>query len=212
MKKKTARNNKLNKVVKVMVLSDFFLNAGWGLVYPILAIFIVQSIEGGSALVAGMAVGIYWIGKSIIQIPIAHYLDRHSGEKDDYLALFFGTMIMAIAPVFLIIATLPWHIYVAQAIQALGMALAWPAWSAIFTRHIASKREAFCWSLDSSLIGIGAGLAGILGGLLVQYFGFIPLFFARMVLTFIAAFMFLLIIADIVPRDKADRIFLFPKL
>jgi len=51
----------INKVIKVLVLSDLALLFGWGLITPILAIFITESIKGGDARVAGVAVGIYWL-------------------------------------------------------------------------------------------------------------------------------------------------------
>ena len=203
--------NGLNKVVKVMVFSDFFLNAGWGLISPILAIFIIQSINGGNAMVAGIAVGIYWIAKSILQIPIANYLDKHSGEKDDYLALIIGTVISALSPIIFIFASEPWHMYVGQLVHAVGMAMAIPSWSGIFTRHIVKHREALSWSLDSSSIGIGAGLAGIAGGILVNYVGFTPLFIVLIIFNLIAAFLLLLMMKDILPRMTDDRIFPFPK-
>jgi len=201
----------LNKVVKVMVFSDLVLNSGWGLVSPILAIYIVGSIQGGNAKVAGIAMGVYWLGKSILQIPFSHYLDENHGEKDDYYALFGGTLLASFTPIGFIFATLPWHIYVLQGVHAVGMALAIPSWSAIFTRHIQKKREAFCWGLDSSAIGLGAGIAAILGGTIAEIFGFIPLFIGVSVFGIVASFLFLLIRKEILPKVPKERVFPMPK-
>jgi len=206
-----AIRRKINKVIKVLVFSDLFLNAGWGLIGPILAIFIIDNIEGGSVEVAGIAVGIYLLGKSFLQIPIANYLDINHGEKDDYLAMFLGTILTAITPIIFIFSTMPWHIYTAQIIYALGMAMAVPSWYAIFGRHIAKRREALCWGLDSTSVGLGAGLSGIIGGFLANYFGFIPLFIGVSVLSFIAAFLFLFIAKDILPKVPRRGIFPMPK-
>lgn len=194
-----------------MVFSDLFLNSGWGLIGPILAVFIIKNIEGGDVRVAGIAVGIYLIVKSVLQIPIAHYLDLNHGEKDDYYALFIGTLLTAITPIIFIFSTISWHIYIAQIIHAVGMAMAIPSWSAIFTRHIEKKREAFCWSLDSSALGLGAGITGIIGGTVAQNFGFLPLFLGVSILNIIAAFLFLFIIKDILPKVPRRKIFILPK-
>jgi len=210
-KKKKKKRKRINKVVKIMVFSDLFLNSGWGLIGPILAIFIVNNIQGGNVKVVGIAVGIYLLVKSVLQIPIAHYLDLNHGEKDDYYALFIGTLLTAITPIIFIFATISWHIYIAQIIHALGMAMALPSWSAIFTRHIEKKREAFCWSLDSSALGLGAGITGIIGGAVAQFFGFIPLFIGVSVFNVIAAILFLFIIKDILPKVPRQKIFLLPK-
>ncbi len=201
----------INKVVKVMVFSDLFLNSGWGLVSPILAIYILGTIEGGNVQVAGIAMGVYWLGKSILQIPIAHYLDKNHGEKDDYYALIGGTILASLTPLGFIFATVPWHIYVLQGIHALGMAMAIPSWSAIFTRHIEKKREAFCWSLDSSALGLGGGVAAILGGTIARIFGFIPLFIGVSIFGIVAGLLFLLIGKDLLPKVPKARVFPMPK-
>ena len=93
-----------------MIFSDLFLNSGWGLIVPILAVFIIKNIEGANIMVAGIAAGIYLIVKSIIQIPIAHYLDLNHGEKDEYYSLFIGTLMTAVTTNIFIFATKSWHI------------------------------------------------------------------------------------------------------
>ena len=198
----------LNKVIKTLITYDFFLLLGWGLITPILAIFILESIEGGDARVAGIAVGIYWLSKSIIQIPIANFLDKKDGEKDDYWALIGGTLLASFAPLGFILATLPWHVYAIQGIHALGMAFAIPAWGAIFTRHIDKKREALTWGLESSSVGIGTGIAGILGGTIAKVFGFTPLFIGVCIMGIVASLLILLIANNLIPKEK---VFPLPK-
>jgi len=210
-KKKKKKRKRINKVVKIMIFSDLFLNSGWGLIGPILAIFIINNVQGGNAMVVGIAVGIYLLTKSVLQIPISHYLDLNHGEKDDYYALFIGTLLTAVTPIIFIFATISWHIYIAQIIHALGMAMALPSWSAIFTRHIEKRREAFCWSLDSSALGLGAGIAGIVGGAVAQSFGFVPLFIGVSVFNIIAALLFLFIMKDLLPKVPRQKVFLLPK-
>jgi len=192
----------INKVIKVLILSDFVLMAGWGLIIPILAIFVVDKIQGGDAQVAGIAIGIYWILKSLIQIPIGRYLDRTTGEKDDYYFLIFGTGLASLVPIGFIFATLPWHMYALQGIHALGMALAIPSWGGVFIRHIDKGKEAMTWGIESSSLGIGIGIAGIVGGIVAKSFGFTPLFIGVSVLGIIATLLFLLIAKDLIPKEK----------
>lgn len=192
----------INKVIKVLILSDFVLMAGWGLIIPILAIFVVDKIEGGDASVVGIAIGVYWVLKSLIQIPIGRFLDRTTGEKDDYYFLIFGTGLASLVPIGFIFATLPWHMYALQGIHALGMALAIPSWGGVFIRHIDKGKEAMTWGIESSSLGIGIGIAGIVGGIVAKSFGFIPLFIGVSVLGIIATLLFLLIAKDLIPKEK----------
>ncbi|MDP2951306.1 MAG: hypothetical protein Q8N55_02885, partial [bacterium] len=86
---------KINKVIKAMVFSDLVLLFGWGLIDPIFAVFVLNSIKGGGVKVAGIAIGIYWLTKSLAMVPIARFLDKTQGEKDDFYAIIGGIFISA---------------------------------------------------------------------------------------------------------------------
>jgi len=169
---------KFNKIVKYLVLSDLIFYTGWGLVTPIFAIFIINNIQGGTILIAGIASSIYWVLRSVLRVPIGIFLDKHKGEKDDYFFLVFGLLIAALVPFGYIFSKLPWHIYTLQAIYGIGMAMSGSGWAAIFTRHIDKGKEATEWGLDSASYGIGMGIAAAVGGLAVTIFGFNPVFIA----------------------------------
>jgi predicted MFS family arabinose efflux permease len=187
----------ISKIVKVLITSDFFLNLGWGLLSPIFALFILQKITIGSpekaAEVAGFAALSYWISKSLIEIPIGRFLDKHNGEKDDFWFMTAGLFVVGLVPIGYLFSTQPWHIYVFQIIHAVGMAMALPSWLAIFTRHIDKGKEAFEWSMETTSIGAGAGIAGGLGGIIASVFGFKMLFIFVSALTIFAAFLLLLV-------------------
>jgi len=189
-----------NKVIKTLITSDIFLNSGWGLIGPIFAIFLLQSIEGGNAAVAGMAAAIYWIVKSLLQIPIGKYLDRNHGEIDDFYFMFAGLMLAGFVPFGFLFASLPWHIYALQALYGLGMAMNVPAWYAIFTRHIDHGKEAYEWGLASTVLGFSVGLASAIGGLIVYTLGFRMMFVVVGLCTFASAGIYFFIRKDIIAR------------
>ncbi len=195
----------LNRVIKILIFSDLILNSAFGLLAPVFAIFIINNINGGDAKVAGIAVGIYWILKSILQIPIGNYLDRNHGEKDDFYFLFVGTLLGSLTFLGFIFVSQPWHLYGLQTLLACGMAMAIPSWGGIFARHMDEGREGITWSLESSSIGIGAGIAGIAGGMIVQYAGFTPLFIMMSVGGVLASFFLLLIKNQLVPKEKRRK-------
>ena len=162
----------INKVIKILITSDFLLQSGWGLIGPIFAIFLTKQIQGGDLKMVGFVASTYWITKSIIQPFIAHYLDKNHGEKDDFIFLVTGMYIANLIPLGYIFSTQPWHIFTLEFILGLAMACVVPTWSAIFTRHINKGREAFSWSLESTGIGFAAGFAGAIGAWLASIFGF----------------------------------------
>lgn len=200
----------INSIVKTLIMSDFFLNLGWGLLSPIFALFVLEKITindpAKAAEVAGFAALSYWISKSCIEIPIGRFLDKTPGEKDDFWFMILGLFIVGITPLGYLMSTEPWHIYFFQVVHAVGMAMTLPSWLAIFTRHIDKGKEAFEWSMETTSISMGAGIAGGLGGVVASVFGFKILFVFVAVLTFFAATLLILIKGNIYPRIK-DGVF-----
>lgn len=189
-------------MIKVLILADFALLAGFGFVLPIFAIFIIEHIQGGDVRVAGLAAAVYWITLSLVLVPFGKYLDRNHGEKDDLYFIISGTVLGALSVTGLIFASLPWHIYLLQGVYALGMGMNIPGYTAIFTRHIDKGKEALSWSTRAALVGVGAGTAGALGGTIVHHFGFQVLFAGAAILLLASAALPLLILKDLLAKDK----------
>jgi MFS family permease len=194
----------MNKAIKILVRSDLIMFGALGLITPFFAVFITNQIQGGSIEVIGFAAGIYAILKSLLQIPIGKFLDKIKGEKDDFCFLILGYLIVALLPIGYIFSCLPWHIYILQAIYAVGMAMAYPSWFAIFTRHIDKGKEAFEWSIWSTNIDLGVGVAGIAGGILVTKFNFNFIFILASVLACISVLGLFIIKKYILSKKSAN--------
>jgi predicted MFS family arabinose efflux permease len=201
----------LNKIIKTLIISDFFLNLGWGLLSPVFALFILENITKNDSLkaaeVAGLAAMFYWISKSFIEIPIGYLLDKKHGEKDDFWFMTIGVFIMTIVPIGYLFSSEPWHIYLFQVVHAVGMAMALPSWLAIFTRHIDKGKEGFEWGVETTSIGLGAGIAGGLGGIICSFWGFTTLFILVAILNFVSGICLLFIRNNVfLKRDGAGVI------
>lgn len=194
----------INKVVKILIVSDVFLQSGWGLIGPIFAVFLTSNIQGGSLAIVGFVAASYWVVKSLIQPFIAQYLDKNHGERDDFIFLVTGMYVANLIPLGYIFASHPWHIFVLEFIRGVAMACVVPTWSGIFTRHINKGREAFSWSLQSTGIGLAAGLSGAFGGLIATVFGFKLVFILVSFLGLSSATLLLLIGRRIYPKDHAS--------
>ena len=162
----------INKVIRTLILSDFLLQSGWGLIGPIFAIFITQQIRGGSLAAIGFIAATFWFTKSAVQPFIAHFLDMKEGEKDDLDFLIRGMYVANLIPLGYFFSIQLWHIFLLEFIRGLAMACVVPTWSAIFTRHIDKGWEAFSWSIESTGVGFAAGFAAVFGGILANILGF----------------------------------------
>jgi predicted MFS family arabinose efflux permease len=196
----------INKIIKILIASDVLLLTGFGFVSPIMAIFIAQRITVGdtaeAAKIAGFSMAIYWGIKSLLEINIGRYLDKNHGEKDDIIFAMIGNFLAALSIFLYIFSSLPWHIYALQGIYSVGMAMNIPAWTAIFTRHIDKGKEAFEWATRSTFIGIGAGAAGAMGGIIASKLGFNFLFVVVGIFALFSSLVLFLILKTISPKDK----------
>ncbi|MEK9194355.1 MAG: MFS transporter [Patescibacteria group bacterium] len=197
----------VNKVIYILVGTDFFYNSAFGAFAPIFAIFITGQIAGGSAKVAGFATASYWVVKSVFQLFIARFLDRTDGEWDEFWAVFLGYFFSGFVPLGYLFATEPWHLYALQGFLGFTMAWAIPAWYSIFTRHVDRWRIGFEWSLQSVFaVGISAAGSAALGGFLADRFGFRILFLASGILAIASSFLILTLRKHLLPRDNREKV------
>src|SRR3989344_4084352 len=134
MKVKIDINLNVNRVVKYLIMVDLFLWGGWGFVQPMFSIFILKKIEGSTLTTIGLAGAVYWGVKSLVQLPVASYLDKREGEKDDFYALVVSLLILGVVAFWFALVEKIWQLFVVQFFFALGFALYTPAWSGIFSR------------------------------------------------------------------------------
>ena len=202
MRIKVNINIKVGRLVKYFIISDFFLLAGWGLIDPIFSVFIIQRVVGGTLMVVGIAAAIYWIFRSVLQVPIANYLDSTTGEHADFVALVGGLLLVGISAIAMCWVTKVWELYAIHAVHAVAFALYYASWPTIFSRHLDKDKIALDWSLDSSVSGIAAGITGFLGGVIAGTLGYNVVFVSAGILAFIAAFVLIAVPDLILPKSS----------
>ena len=182
---------KINNLIKFLTFSDIIVISGWGLINPIFAVFVTGQIKGGSIELVGLASSVYFVTRSVLQIPFARFIDRKKGEIDDFVVMAAGSFLVATIPFCYIFASTNVHLLLFQGLYGLGSAMALPGWLAIFTRHIDKNKEAEEWAFYSAMVGLSAALAGALGGFLAETFGFRFLFLiVGIICTFGSSFLF----------------------
>lgn len=140
----------------------------------------------------------------MVLVPVGKYLDRNHSEKDDLYFIIIGNTLGAVTVFGFIFASLPWHIYLLQGIYAIGMGMTIPSYFAIFTRHIDKGKEALSWSTRMALVGIGIGIAGVLGGTIVYYFDFKVLFSGVVILLLLSAILPFLISKELIIKKNKE--------
>lgn len=175
----------MNAIIKLLIIADFFVFSGFGLVNPIFAIFIKEDLIGGSIAAAGIASMIYLVTKAILQLPLARWSDKEPANVREFWTLIIGYFMVALVPfLYLTISTVS-GLYWVQFLYGIGAALAYPGFMAIFTKFADHDRAASSWSVYSTSVILGMAATAAIGGWVGEAFGF------KILLSIVGAFSFL---------------------
>ncbi|VVB83055.1 Multidrug resistance protein MdtG [uncultured archaeon] len=158
----------MNKTLKLLIISDIFILGGFGLISPIIAIFIKDNLVGGTLFAAGVASAIFLIVHAVLQLIFAEVFS----PKDRRWMLLFGTGLIVTVPFIYIFSTNIWHIFVAQVIYGIGAGFSYPAWYSLFTTNVEKKSSGFQWSVNNSAISIGTAITAAAGAWMAERLGF----------------------------------------
>jgi len=162
----------VNRVIRLLVLSDFVIYFALGLLAPIFAVFILKNIEGSSIRVIGIATAMFWISRTLVVVPLARYMDRTDGERDEFFFMIIGSFILSSIPLFYLLIHTPLQLYIVQLVYGIAAAMGSSGWTILFTDHIDRGRVGYEWSLESLGMGIATGASAFIGATLAEHFGF----------------------------------------
>ncbi|KKU72874.1 MAG: hypothetical protein UX98_C0015G0020 [Parcubacteria group bacterium GW2011_GWA2_47_26] len=178
----------MNPIIKILILADFFVYFGLGLIQPIFAVFIKDQLQDGTLAAAGIAATVFLITKAVLQIPIARFADREPAKIREFWTLVIGYFLIAITPFIYYFITNVTQLYLTQILYGLGAALSYPGWMAIFAKFADHEHSAFSWSFYSTIVMVAMAVASAVGGFVGEAYGFRTLFLGVGALTFLGFF------------------------
>ncbi|HUW24871.1 MAG TPA: MFS transporter [Patescibacteria group bacterium] len=193
---------RVNNLIKILTFSDVIILSSWGLTNPLFAVYVTQQIRNGSLETIGFATAIYWVTRSVLQLPFAKLIDSVKGEIDDFALMATGSLLMSSVPFLYFLATENIHVLLLQSLLGFASAMISPSWLAIFTRHIDKNVEAEEWGIYNAMVGLGIAGTGALGGFMAEKFGIRPLFLIVGVVTLIGVSFLFFVYQDLRMEEK----------
>jgi DHA1 family quinolone resistance protein-like MFS transporter len=187
----------MNRTLKLLVFSDIFVLTGFGLISPIMAVFIKENLIGGTIAAIGIAAAITTLVRCILQLLFAYI----AKPNHRYAMAITGTFIIMTVPFIYLFSTNVTHIYLAALVNGIGAGLANPAWFSLFAANLKKNARGWEWSIYSSSVGIGTAIAAFVGSQLATKFGFQPVFIAVGVLSLVGC----LILLGLTKKDITDH-------
>ena len=192
----------MNRTLKLLIFSDIFVLTGFGLISPIMAIFIKDNLVGGTIAAVGIAVAIATVVRCLLQLVFANIAQ----PKHRYAMAIIGTFFIAAVPFIYFSATNVNIIYIAALVNGFGSGLANPAWFSLFAANLDKKQRGWEWSIYSSSVGLGTAGAAFVGSQLALLFGFQPVFIAVGALSLIGCFILLGLTKKDLQKDKMKTV------
>ncbi len=174
-------NFRVNPVIKAYIIADTILWSSWNLFNPILAIFILSQVRGGSIETAASAYSTHLISRVIFELISARYLINTSEKKKFQIAII-GMLFLSIAYIGFALSTSVMDVILCYVISGFGIGIATPAKSALFATHLDKHREATEWGITDAVAFICIAAATTLGGIIAKVYGFPTLFLIASVL------------------------------
>ncbi|MGZ8959726.1 MAG: MFS transporter, partial [Methylosarcina sp.] len=171
-----------------------FRMLGLFLIMPVLSLF-AEQIEGSTPALIGLAIGIYGITQSVLQIPFGLWSDRFGRKK----IIVLGLLLFCAGSIVAALSTNIYGIIVGRGIQGAGaIAAAVMALMADLTQEVHRTKA---MALIGASIGVSFGVAITLGPVIAGLIGIHGLFWLIALLGIVA----ILIIIFIVPNPDHTK-------
>lgn len=157
----------MNLTLRVLLVSNFLNTLAYALFFPLYAIF-VQRIDSSILTISG-SLGWYTFLTGVV-ILIAGKLEDHRFKNEHIIILGYSLLVIGSVSFLLVNSVIT--LYLAQTINAVGIGIVAPAWKTLYSRREDKGMEAKEWSFFDGGNMLLAGFATIIGGLVVQLYGF----------------------------------------
>lgn len=165
----------VNPVVKSFIISEGIIWSAWNFLAPVFAIFLISKVQGGSVELVGIAYSFHLIARVIVELANSKYLSSCS-DKKKLNTTIIGLSVMTFGYLGIAFSQNVLHVFIFYTLLGVGMGIAAPAKSSLFSTHLDKNREASEWGIYDAVIFIGMALSAALGGFIAKEYGFTVLF------------------------------------
>lgn len=179
---------KYSHLSEVLTLNDVLYWGGDTFASVILALFVIQFLEGATASTVGIAYLIYRLASSLTTIQVGLLFDRHKGYQDEIWGLFGAGILAGLTYMALSFSSQVWHLYVAMAIIGVCRSFDINSWKLLFYSHLEKNMKGRAMGTYDAIYGISIGVMGALAGFIGEAYGFRIVILVAGLFIFVGAF------------------------
>lgn len=153
--------------LKLLLFLDSLVLFAGAMLAPLYTVFVLD--RGGSFLAAAASWGMLGITAGLVTLFLIHVEDR---LKETEIAIALGYFILALGFYGYLLVEGAAALIFDQMLVGLGLAIATPAYGAVFFKHLTKKSQPFGWSVRQGLTYIVLGAGSLVGGVVITLGGF----------------------------------------
>lgn len=153
-------------------MNDVLFWGGDAFASVILALFVIQYIEGATASSVGIAYMIYRLASALTTVQIGKMFDKYKGYKDEIWALFITGIVAGVTYIALSTANQLWHLFLAMGMLGICRSFDINSWKLLFYSHLESKAKGRAMGTYDAIYSIAIGAIVALAGFIGEIHGF----------------------------------------
>ncbi len=164
-------DTKLNPSLRILITTNTILVFIMELFVPFYAVFILRL--GENLAFAGFSWALFYIVSGILTLTLARWEVR---VKEQELLIATGYFVRSIVFISYVFMTSIPQLLLTQVLWGAAAALGNPAFDVVYARHTDSENSILQWGQWEGIASIAAGTAALVGGIIVESFGFQTIF------------------------------------
>lgn len=168
--------------LRILLITNSLILLAGAMLGPIQAIFV--GMVGGDLMEAGIASGIFSLVAGITVLLSGRFTDK---LKEPELVIVTGYLIMAAGFISYLFVNSVILLFLAQIVIGFGDAIYNPAFDALYSKHLDSKKAGSQWGMWEATNYFTAAIGAIIGGIIAKNFGFTPVFISMATLCILSA-------------------------
>jgi len=189
----------------ILAAADLVAVSAFGLLLPIFAVFLRDTIPGVTLLNVAVAQAIFLTSKAAFDLLFSTFVHAGNHHKRSWSAVALGYAVMAVVPLGYSLAHNMSHIFLLQIVLGMGVGLVGATWHDLFMASTDSQLHGTVYKIYNTAVAFACAAAAILGGYLAYNFDYQILLYTLSGLAACACIM-TLVAAAMSPALKQHRL------
>lgn len=154
----------INPVIVLLTFADIYTWGVYYIVVSLLGLYLANRLGHDPIEIVGIGVGIRFVVRAIVQIPVGMISDRIKNDIDEIILLMVGITLMALPIILFMFITSATQYYILEAIFGVGAGLNIVDWRKLFAKNLDQDKEGWSYAVYDTVMSLSTALFGFVGG------------------------------------------------